>query len=195
MNPDHVDFLKARARDYYETDEFIFVHASYDANKPMSQQSNTTLQWEFVQPDRMRMHDSGQTVVAGHTPQTDGEPLDLGFLKVIDTDVARGGWLTALEVRSGRILQANQHGETRGEDEFRSDPCGLRPGDSAAEREDAARSGSRRPGLLAPGIRRPPIRHATVFPPRLTGPSSVVARTGARHGSSRATSGPKGIRI
>ena len=112
IDPEHVRFLKG-ARDYYETDEFIFVHASYDPNRPMSQQSNTTLQWEFVQPEKMRPHYSGKTVVAGHTPQTSGEPLDLGFLKVIDTDCSRGGWLTALEVGSGRILQANQLGETR----------------------------------------------------------------------------------
>jgi hypothetical protein len=39
--------------------------------------------------------------------------------------------------------------------------------------------GSRRPGLLASGICRPPIRPATVVPPRLTGPSSAVAQTGA----------------
>jgi len=52
-------------------------------------------------------------VIAGHTPQTSGEPLDLGFLKVIDTDCSRGGWLTALEVKSGEVLQANQRGELR----------------------------------------------------------------------------------
>jgi serine/threonine protein phosphatase 1 len=112
IDPEHVRFLQG-ARDYNETNEFIFVHASYDPNRPMSQQSNTTLQWEFVQPERMRPHYSGKTVIAGHTPQTSGEPLDLGFLKVIDTDCSRGGRLTALEVRSGRILQANQLGETR----------------------------------------------------------------------------------
>ena len=35
IDPEHVRFLK-EARDFYETDEFIFVHASYDPNKPMS---------------------------------------------------------------------------------------------------------------------------------------------------------------
>ena len=113
IDPEHVRFLKANALDFFETDEFIFVHASYDPNKLMAEQSNTTLQWEFVEPEKMRRHYSGKIVVAGHTPQIGGEPLDLGFLKVIDTDCSRGGWLTALEVGSGRILQANQLGETR----------------------------------------------------------------------------------
>jgi serine/threonine protein phosphatase 1 len=110
IDREHVRFFKAEARDFHETDEFIFVHASYDPNKPMAEQSNTTLQWEPVQPDRMRPHFSGKTVIAGHTPQTSGEPLDLGFLKLIDTDCSRGGWLTALEVRTGTIYRSNQQG-------------------------------------------------------------------------------------
>ena len=79
----------------------------------MTEQSNTTLQWEPVQPEQMRPHFSGKTVIAGHTPQTSGEPLDLGFLKLIDTDASRGKWLTALEVGNGKLIQANQGGEVR----------------------------------------------------------------------------------
>lgn len=79
----------------------------------MAEQSNTILQWEHVQPERVRPHFSGKIVIAGHTPQTTGEPLDLGFLKVIDTDASRGGWLTALEMKSGEIIQTNQLGERR----------------------------------------------------------------------------------
>lgn len=113
IDREHVLFLKAEGRDYHETDEFIFVHASYDPNKPMTEQSNTTLQWEHVQSNQMRPHYSGKTVIAGHTPQTSGEPLDLGFLKVIDTDASRGGWLTALEVTKGEVTQADQFGGLR----------------------------------------------------------------------------------
>jgi serine/threonine protein phosphatase 1 len=76
---EHIRFLKVNARDYYETDDFIFVHASYDPNNPMTAQSNTTLQWTFVEPEKMRLHMSGNVVIAGHTPQPNGEILDLGF--------------------------------------------------------------------------------------------------------------------
>jgi serine/threonine protein phosphatase 1 len=113
IDDDHVRFLKANARDYYETGEFIFVHASYDPDKPMTHQTNSTLQWEHVQPDKMRPHISGKTVIAGHTPQMSGEILDLGFLKLIDTNACRGGWLTALEARGGAIVQANELGHIR----------------------------------------------------------------------------------
>ncbi len=113
IDPDHFGFLKSHCRDFYETDEFIFVHANYFPNLPMSQQSSRTLRWEFIEPERMAPHYSGKTVVAGHTPQTSGEVLDLVFLKVIDTDCSRGGWLTALEVGSGEVIQADQLGDIR----------------------------------------------------------------------------------
>jgi len=113
MDPEHFDFLKSHCRDYYETDGFIFVHANYFPNLPMSQQSSRTLRWEFLEPGRMAPHYSGKVVIAGHTPQTSGEVLDLGFLKVIDTDCSRGGWLTALHPATGEVLQANERGESR----------------------------------------------------------------------------------
>ena len=54
-------------------------------------------------------------------------PNSEGFLKVIDTDCSRGGWLTALEVGSGRIVQANQLGETRVKGERGTMMEGCRP--------------------------------------------------------------------
>jgi serine/threonine protein phosphatase 1 len=61
----------------------------------------------------MAKHYSGKTAVVGHTTRADGRVLDLGFLVMIDTGAAMGGWLTALEVYSGKIVQANQQGEIR----------------------------------------------------------------------------------
>jgi serine/threonine protein phosphatase 1 len=113
IDPEHVRFLKENARDFYETDEFIFVHANYDPHRPMSEQSNTTLRWEHIVPERARPHISGKTVICGHTPQVSGEVLDLGFLVCIDTDCSRGGWLTALEPAAGIITQANERCRVR----------------------------------------------------------------------------------
>jgi serine/threonine protein phosphatase 1 len=59
------------------------------------------------------MHFSGKTVVVGHTPQVSGLVLDRGFLICIDTDCSRGGWLTALDVHSRVVTQANQDGQIR----------------------------------------------------------------------------------
>ena len=56
---------------------------------------------------------SGKTAIVGHTPQMDGVPLDLGHLKVLDTYCYGDQWLTALDVDSGKIWQANERGDLR----------------------------------------------------------------------------------
>ena len=53
------------------------------------------------------------SAVVGHTPQRSGEVLDLGFLVCIDTNCHRGGWLTALDMDTGRVWQADQQGWLR----------------------------------------------------------------------------------
>jgi serine/threonine protein phosphatase 1 len=109
---DHVEFIRG-CRDFYETSTHIFVHANYDPQLPLDQTERTTLGWKFIDDDQPQMHYSGKTVVVGHTPQVSGSVLDRGFLVCIDTDCSRGGWLTALDVRSRTILQANQQGQAR----------------------------------------------------------------------------------
>lgn len=110
--PDHVRFIKG-CRDYHETATHIFVHANYDDRLPMERVGGTKLRWEFVDRADVRPHFSGKTVVVGHTPQVDGEVLDLGFLLCIDTDCSRGGWLTALDTTTGEVIQANEAVEVR----------------------------------------------------------------------------------
>ena len=58
-------------------------------------------------------HQSGKIAVVGHTPDKTGEILDMGYLKCIDTYCYGGQWLTALDVLSGAIWQANEEGEVR----------------------------------------------------------------------------------
>jgi len=111
--PKHLAFLRERCLDYFETDRFLFLHANYYPNRPMPEQSGHTLRWEPVDPHRMARHYSGKTAIVGHTTRTDGEVLDLGFLIMIDTGAAMGGWLTALEIYSGEIIQTNQQAEIR----------------------------------------------------------------------------------
>jgi hypothetical protein len=37
------------------------------ASSSMAEQSNTAFQWEFVEPENMRRHYSGKTVIVAHT--------------------------------------------------------------------------------------------------------------------------------
>ena len=109
---DHARFIRG-CRDYYETETHIFVHANYDHSLPMNRISRTRLRWEFIEPNRVCAPFSGQRVIVGHTTQVNGEVLDLGFVVCLDTDCSRGGWLSALEVGTGRVIQTNQMGEVR----------------------------------------------------------------------------------
>jgi serine/threonine protein phosphatase 1 len=108
----HRNFIR-QCRLWHETDDFLFVHANYAPSAPLDRQSSTRLLWEHLDPKTAAPHCSGKTAVVGHTPQANGLILDLGFLVCIDTGCCDGGWLTALDVRSGKIWQANQEGQTR----------------------------------------------------------------------------------
>lgn len=98
---------------FFECESAIFVHANYAPNRTVSQQSSYDLYWRPLEAAEAAPHYCGKPVLCGHTPQTSGEILDLGFLVCLDTDCSRGGWLTALEVSSGHLWQANEAGFVR----------------------------------------------------------------------------------
>jgi serine/threonine protein phosphatase 1 len=108
----HLQFL-ADCRDFYETETHIFVHANYFPDVPMDEQPVMMLRWEFLRETTPGPHESGKTVIAGHTSQKNGEILDLGHVKVIDTYCYGGGWLTALDVRTDEVWQADREGNLR----------------------------------------------------------------------------------
>lgn len=109
---EHLFFLQT-CRDFYETETHFFVHAGYVPDLPLDRQPREALRWRVTDPQTTRPHCSGKVAIVGHTPQKSSEVLDLGFLKCIDTNCHRGGWLTALEVDSGKVWQANERGELR----------------------------------------------------------------------------------
>lgn len=110
--PDHRAFL-ARCRDYYETDTHIFVHAQYDANLAMEEQSALWLRWESLRDGIPGPHVSGKRAIVGHSSQKSGEVLDVGHLVCIDTYCHGGGWLTALDVDTDELWQVSLHGDSR----------------------------------------------------------------------------------
>ena len=109
---EHTVFLRGLKR-HYETDTHLFVHANYDATLSLEQQPDRLLLWEHVVHTLPGRHCSGKTAVVGHTPQGSGEILDMGYLICIDTYCFGGGWLTALDVESGKVWQANRDGDLR----------------------------------------------------------------------------------
>jgi serine/threonine protein phosphatase 1 len=79
----------------------------------MGEQAGAALRWESLRYSAPGPHASGKVVVVGHTSQKGGEVLDLGHLICIDTCCYGGGWLTALDVRTGEVWQADRNGERR----------------------------------------------------------------------------------
>jgi serine/threonine protein phosphatase 1 len=108
----HLTFLNS-FQEHYETATHLFVHAGYQEEVPLHGQSGAVLRRASPDAERPGRHMSGKVAVVGHTPQRSGEPLDLGHLICIDTHCHAGGWLTALDVGTGRWWQANEQGQVR----------------------------------------------------------------------------------
>jgi serine/threonine protein phosphatase 1 len=108
---EHWKFIE-KLPQYYETDQFFFLHANYAPNQYIHQQDSLTAIWRDLS-DLPGRHFSGKTAVLGHTPRSDHSILDLGYLKCIDTGCGHGGYLTALEVETGRIWQVDECGQER----------------------------------------------------------------------------------
>ncbi|MCL1467955.1 metallophosphoesterase family protein [Argonema galeatum] len=107
----HWDFLENKCVNWYETDTHFFVHADADPDLPLAEQPEFVLFWGLC--DRPSPHFSGKTMVYGHDTQESGIPLNLGHAIGIDTWAYGNGWLTCLDVTSGKVWQANQAGQKR----------------------------------------------------------------------------------
>jgi serine/threonine protein phosphatase 1 len=107
---EHWRFIE-RTELWCENPTHIFVHANVYPNMSLDEQPEYMLLWEKF--DDPAPHCSSKTMICGHTPQKSGRPCNVGHAVCIDTGVYRGGWLTCLDVNSGRYWQANQDGQTR----------------------------------------------------------------------------------
>jgi serine/threonine protein phosphatase 1 len=108
----HIAFLESCV-DFYETDTHIFAHANYYDDIPMNEQFVAMLRWESLKSFTPGPHETGKRVILGHSSQKSGEILDLGHLVCIDTFCYGGGWLTAMEVFTEQIWQADRKGKLR----------------------------------------------------------------------------------
>jgi serine/threonine protein phosphatase 1 len=109
---EHLEFLRA-CRPYFETPEYLFVHANYDPHLPLEEQDPEVLFWKHLLYGVPARHRSGKTAVVGHTPQPDGNVLDLGHLLCLDTYCFGNGYLTAMDLETREIWQADKFGHRR----------------------------------------------------------------------------------
>lgn len=109
----HWAFLEKTCVAYHELETHFFVHANVYADMPLAEQSDYMLFWEKIDAFGHRPHESGKTMICGHTAQRSGRPLVLNRAVCIDTWVYGEGWLTCLDVNQEMYWQASQRGETR----------------------------------------------------------------------------------
>ncbi|MCA9209294.1 MAG: serine/threonine protein phosphatase [Planctomycetales bacterium] len=109
---EHTQFLY-RCRRFHETDRQLFFHANYLFDVPADRQPDAIAFWHHLTIHLPAPHNSGKTVFVGHTPQSSGEVLDLGHVLCVDTYCFGGGWLTAMEVDTREIWQADRLGRVR----------------------------------------------------------------------------------
>jgi serine/threonine protein phosphatase 1 len=87
---------------YYETSDYIFVHAGAVPGVPMEEQDGEFLIW--ARPDEFG-HYKGKTLVCGHTPvqailenEINNTPFQLGDIIFIDTGMGWEQRLTLLQL-------------------------------------------------------------------------------------------------
>lgn len=109
---EHREFF-ASMRDFYETEDHFFVHANYDPALALAEQPRFLLRWQKLTDATPAAHRNGKRAIVGHTHDRDGEIVDLGYLVCLDTYCYGGGWLTAMDVHSGKVWQADLNGGLR----------------------------------------------------------------------------------
>jgi len=106
----HWAFLE-RTKLFWEDERHIFVHGATTRDLPLEETPEPWLLWHRI--NDIDPHPSGKRVICGHAAQKSGRPLDRDFAVCIDTYAHGGGWLSALEVGSNELFQANEDGQTR----------------------------------------------------------------------------------
>lgn len=102
MPGEHRDFL-ASLLPYWETEEYIFVHAGLRHDQPLAEQDISEL-CEVREPFLSEERDYGRRVIFGHTPFA--TPLLTPFRTGIDTGAVYGNLLTAVELPGLRFHHA-----------------------------------------------------------------------------------------
>lgn len=118
---DHLAFLRG-CHPWTESDYHMYMHANYLERKPLKKQDTQTLYWTSLRERVPKAHRSGKQAIVGHTSQKDGEILNLGHVVCIDTYCYGGQWLTALDVNSGEVWQADFEGLLRSDEESKRLP-------------------------------------------------------------------------
>ncbi|MEQ8835229.1 MAG: metallophosphoesterase family protein [Lacipirellulaceae bacterium] len=110
FDANHLEFIQSWG-DYFETASHFFAHGNFEAGIALAKQPWHEMRWISLRESIPLPHLTGKTAVVGHTSNKQGKVVNLGHLICLDTYCYGGGWLTALDVTSGVIWQADQQGQ------------------------------------------------------------------------------------
>jgi serine/threonine protein phosphatase 1 len=114
--PTHEEFFHRCLR-HFETEKHLFVHANYDWRWSLEEQLDEVLFWTHLHLRPPKPHVSGKVAVVGHTPQPNRCVLRQKHLVGLDTGCCSGGVLSAMDLISGQIWQAEASGRLLSADE------------------------------------------------------------------------------
>lgn len=107
----HWQFIE-NAKQYWETESEIFVHANLQPGIPLSSQTAEWLRWTRLSREETPRK-CGRRVICGHTSLEKGVPWVREGWVCIDTWCYGNQFLTALDVTQDLVYQAKRTGETR----------------------------------------------------------------------------------
>lgn len=102
LPPDHLEFLR-ELQMHYVTGDFLCIHAGFDPQRPMVEQSDEDLLWirgPFIQ----HPHPLPYTVLFGHTPRRE-VLIDLPYKIGLDTGLVYGNKLSCFETSQKELFQ------------------------------------------------------------------------------------------
>lgn len=108
IDPAHWHFIE-NCKPYFETEDYIFVHAGLSAGTDLHEQNKYHLFWEKYETPSQ--YSDARKVICGHTSRKNGEIADFGHTVCIDTYAYGGMWLTCLNADTNEFIQANDKGE------------------------------------------------------------------------------------
>ncbi len=107
----HLELLNSTVP-FWEGPTAICIHANLEPGVELEKQRPAWLRWHKLS-GREFPHPSGKRVICGHTPVRYGIPSVRNGWVCLDTEAFDGGYLSAVNLVSGEILQSRQNGEFR----------------------------------------------------------------------------------
>jgi hypothetical protein len=102
ISPANLQWVRSELKLWFETEDALFVHAGFDANKTLDRQDSSDMLWTRYNGDYQNL--TTKTVVHGHVKVDEVEHI--GNRININTGCGFGGPLTAYVLPERKVIQS-----------------------------------------------------------------------------------------